>query len=114
MSNGSEGPITEMTETMWNTVKNCSWKDGGFNDGGTLKFLWPTANGVDFKSWFEFASTKSLLLKLYMSQSTFNTLKSYTFNSNLKCFDDASGNHYRLKWEKSGSDYWVVTRQVTL
>ena len=39
MPNGGSGPEPEMSETVWNTIKNATWEDYGWDIGGTTKWL---------------------------------------------------------------------------
>jgi hypothetical protein len=41
MSNGGTGggTVPEMPAAVWNTIKNATWRDDGWNIGGTTKWL---------------------------------------------------------------------------
>lgn len=112
MANGSDGPTGEMTETLWNTIKTKTWKDGGWKDGAITKWLYPAANGTDFKAWFNFAASSPRQLKLYMDQSMFNQLKLWTFSPQYKAWVDGQDNQYRLRWEYTSGKWKVFCFQL--
>ena len=103
MANGVDGPIGEMTESMWNAIKILTWLNGGWKSGGVTKWLHPARNGVDFKNWFALTETSGKLLKLWMDEADFNTLKGWTFDAQNKWWYDAH-HYYRLKWEYVSAD----------
>jgi hypothetical protein len=113
MANGTGGPITEMTEIIWDRIKNLAWSNGGWVESGVTKWLYPCANGNDFKAWFDFSDSKPRLLKLYMDQTVFNTIRGYTFDSGQQAFiDPTTGYKYRLFWENVSGTYKVKTYRI--
>jgi len=98
MANGSDPPVPELTLEMWNRIKVLKWKDGGWVENGVTKWLHPSRKSINFDHWLSLSDTDGVLLRLYMTESDFNLLKSWTFNENLEAFVDGSGKKYRLAW----------------
>lgn len=79
MANGSGGPLPELSAYVWDQIKDAEWTDGGWNVGGTTKWLYTSRNDPRVWQLLE-ADAPDALVKATISREAWTKIQGGTLN----------------------------------
>src|SRR5262245_61141508 len=99
MANGLGKPRPCMPDSLWQTIKNLTWSDSGFLDGGTQKYLYvqqkegtTSCGHTAFYLTTSSSGSSNQLMRAKISSSDFTSLKSYTWSGSGQHWVDGATN----------------------